>query len=275
MKKISLILILFLITSNYIFAQLQASPTVIFIDQHSRSGEIELTNKSDKHLEVNLEFQFGYLCYDSAGRAFVNYDDAEAAGKFSIAENVKCYPKKCIIPPEETQIVRFILRGVNKLPDGTYWTRVFVKSKELETQIDSSNVDNENIGARFIINVKTTLMMVYQKGNVNTELEVVKDDISVSENIDLSLHFKRGGNSPFWGTILINVFDENDDIVDMIRTTLPVYFNSMRVFTFPKSKYKPGKYHLIYKITNEHNDIDESLRLDFSPIEKRIDFEVN
>lgn len=273
--KIFIAFVLLVSLNSDLLAQIQATPNIIFIDPRNKSGELELVNKSEKTQEVELEFKFGYLSYDSTGTPFVEYGDSLAMERFSLEPYVKCYPRKCILDPGESQMIRFLVRNASNLEDGMYWTRAFAKAKELDPMIDSTSLKEKKIAAKFVITIKTTLMVVYRKGEISNQIEIAKQDMSPDgDKLNFDLYFKRNGNAPFLGNLQMAVYNDKEEAVYQKETPLPIYFDCMRRFPIDKTLFPKGKYILEYKITNEHNDIDESLRIDFDPIEERISFDM-
>jgi hypothetical protein len=269
MKKI--ILILLLISRN-LFSQIGINPPVIFIDPETRSAQLTLTNTGLESKQIELFFKFGYTISDTMGKPELKHGDSLPLNKNSLSPYIKVFPKKIILEPSKEQTVRFLLKNAASIPDGTYWTRVVIKSMPVLKQQDTTS--RKSTGQMVLVTESNTIV-VYEKGKVNTELSLksIKSVID-SQNVHFLMDFERGGNSPFWGTVNINLYDKNEDIVDMKSEITPIYSNGIRRFSIDRKKLEAGEYNAEIIINSEHPDIKDNLKIKIKPIETSFKFKV-
>lgn len=270
MKKI---LLIFLILTYNLFSQIALSPNAIFIDPESRSGQLTLTNRGSDTKQVEIYFKFGYPVFDSLGIPNMIFGDSLPLAKNSLNPFVKVFPKKLVLEPNKEQTVRFLLKNTGQLPDGSYWTRVVIKASPMLKQADT-NISDKITGSMVFVTESNTII-VYEKGKVSTDLKLQSINTQLdSQKVNLMMSFSRGGNSPFWGTANINIYDKNDDLVDVKSEVFPVYTDGTRRFAFDKNKFKGGDYSAEIFISAEHPDIKNDYKIKIKPIEKIFKFNI-
>lgn len=270
MKK--LVLILMLIISENVFSQIAVNPAVIFIDPESKSGHITLTNRGTEQKQVEVYFKFGYTVTDSLGVSRVIYGDSLPLNSNSLMPYIKVFPKKIILGSEKEQTIRFLLKNTSSLRDGTYWTRVVIKASPLLNQLDTNK---NKIQTQMIFITESNTIAVYEKGRVNTELNLQSVESSIdSQNVNLLLDFTKNGNSPFWGTVNINVYDKDEELIDVKSEIIPVYVDGKRKFSFDKKRFPNGDYSAEIIINSEHPDIKDDYKIKIRPIEATYKFKI-
>ncbi len=272
MKHI-LVIVIMIVFSIPVYSQIAFEPPVVFVDALSKTCTMNIKNTGDVNKEIEINFKFGYSKYDSTGKPYVCYDDSVSSKTNSLAPYIKSFPKKFLLPPKSEQVVRFLIRGMDDLPDGTYWTRVAATAKDEEKQIDSTASDK--ITATISIIVETVNIIYYQKGDVNTGVDLdglIVDSDSI--NYIIRLFCERTGNSPFLGSMLLALYDEDGKLVVNEQKKTAVYYEIPFRFRIEKNLLKPGKYRAEVTVTNEREDISEQNRIPFQPLTKSFAFTI-
>ena len=109
---------------GHVNAGVLVAPTVVFMDEHKRTGRITVQNPSDEPREVTIRMSFGLPTSDSLGNVFVNLQDSGITDVKAATSWVKPFPRKMLLQPGATQVVRFVARPPKDLVDGEYWARV-------------------------------------------------------------------------------------------------------------------------------------------------------
>lgn len=274
MKFKLLIIAIFLFAISDLFSQVMVYPQVVFMNNKITTGKIDLENKSEKEMEVNISLIFGYPSFDSTGKTFMQYKDSISEKSFSIAPNLSFFPKKIVLKPKEFQTVKFLLKNYNKLSDGTYWARIVTKAKEMQLQYDTTNVKDVKIGMNLEFAMITAL--IFEKGKVNSSIELTTFKQSTdSLNINFIIGFEKKGNSPLFGTAELLIKTENGEIIENSKSTTPIYFSSAKAFSFEKAKFKSGKYSFNIKLTNEQKDVPKDFKIPFNEVSKTFEFTIN
>lgn len=268
MKKTLIFIITFIIISNFALSQIGIYPQVVFMNQYNRSGNLKIMNYTDQPKEVEIDIRFGYPGYDSLGNVTLIYDDKEAEQLYSAQKFIKVFPKKLMLGPKEEQVIRFMARNVGDLQDGTYYSRVFVISKNPPQEIDSNYTEGE-IQARLEFRFTLMSVLIFQKGTTNCNVDIT-DVISYNDsaNVNFLIGFEREGNSPFFGTAEVNIYDRNNDLVAEKKEVTPIYFDTRKAFKFEKSKFDKGEYKVEITLTNEHKDVPDDFKIPFEAVTK-------
>ncbi len=275
MKKIGILLILFMICNISIFAQVKVFPMAVYIDPILRSGEMTVSNPTEDKKEVEVKLEYGYPTCDSLGHVYTRFDDSVSAKDYSLVPYVLIFPKKIILKPKGEQTIRFMLKNVNNLPDKVYWSRIITSAVQAVKQIDTAAVSKNKVAVSINLKINMATAIVYQKGKVYTKLTMPSMYTTTdSANVNLFVKFVRGGNSPAFGTCYLTVSDESGNIIDKQKQAFSVYLTTTKSFQIEKSKMKPGKYKAEIKYTNEQSATPEAYRLDFKPFIKSFDFEI-
>jgi len=276
MKKIlSTLILLYIFSSTICFSQIAVNPPGLFITNNTRSGAITVINNRSEPTEIEMELRFGYISFDSVGRNTIVYDDKVIEEKYSIKPYTTLYPKKYVLQGRQQQDVKFMIKNTNSLPDGTYWARIITRSKEIKKQIDTTNIqDSIKINLTMVLEYAT--LLVFQKGKLNAKVDVpVLNVIPDSLKLRLLFDFRREGNSPFFGTAKIKIFNSNGDDVAQREEIMPLYFDSRKSFAFDKSLFKPGNYKAEITLTDEQPDVPEENKVPFLEITKSFNFSYN
>lgn len=247
-------------------------PPAAFLDPKTNSGMVFLENKNNKPKEVTIDFKFGYLKYDENGNFSMEYNDKNAE-KWSLLPYIRAFPKKMVIPPNGRQMIRFMVKATPSMPDGAYWVRLIVASKDARKQIDSAT--GTNVRVNLELAMSTSTIVILQKGKCNTGLEIKSHSFDINnEKLLLKLKMDKTGNTPFWGNVNLEVKDVFGNLVESKKQPLVVYFNSLVTLSLDRKKYTSGKYTLNLNIDNDRDEIPDEYRLSFSGISESYSFNV-
>lgn len=273
MKRI--LLIIFIALPLTLKAQHGISPGYAFLDEKNKQISLTIFNQGDEEKEAEIALKFGYPVYeDSLGGTVMNYSDSVLALTYSLNERVRVFPRKVIVPGRSQQLVKFIFTGsIDDLPIGTSWSRISVISKIKMEQIEQSEVEGVAIG--FQVNFETSSLLMFQKGNLTTGLEL--GDIEIRED-SLNYYFivdtKKTGNSPYVGMYEMNIKDAGGKLLNPVSGSYVIYFDAKPGLRVPKSDLPDGKYTASLHIHNERPDFDKERLIKTEPIIKDFDFTI-
>lgn len=269
MKKIILILVVFLLNSyNMIYAQIALFPQAVFLSPQSRASNLKILNMSQEVKEIQIDLQFGYSKYDSLGNNTIIYGDTLPEAVWSAIPYVKVFPKKLLLQPNGEQVVKLMLNNISDKPDGTYFGRIIVLSKNPPQEIDTT-YKPDKIEAKIEVQFSFIAALIVEKGKINCEIKVNPFSYNIdSANVNIMVPIEKGGNSPFLGTSEMSIFDGTGKLVAESKELTPYYFSSQRAFKFKKGLFTNGKYKVDLTMTNEHKDIPKEFKIPFFPIKQ-------
>lgn len=227
------LLVLFLTFAANAFANVLVAPTVVFINDRGRTGRMEIQNPSQQPREVTIHFSYGLPISDSLGNVTVMLQDSGVVDPRSALDWVKAFPRRLVIAPGATQVVRLVATPPDGLKDGEYWARIVVRSQEGQTTIPAPSSEG-SITTKLNMIMQTAIMLKYRKGAVNSQVELksaraTMNDSLLSVLVDLS----STGNASYVGSLNCRVLDADKKVMAQQRTDLAVYRDLKRRVDFP------------------------------------------
>lgn len=246
-------------SQGIILAQVTISPTNLFLDGNTQFGSYLVINGSNEAQEISIDFFFAYSQSDENGTRTIVQDDSISEEQYSIADNVRAFPRTFNLAPGQRQTVRLRISDTNNLQDGTFWSRIKTTSSPatppLEIQSDNA------VTARVGIKVEQVTGLFFKKGNVSTGIEI--NGIQTSREADgntlnVLVDLLRTGNSPFLGTITTELLNTQGEpvISDFVSTS--IYFDGKFKQQLNIQDVQPGNYRVRVTFKSDRADIDKS-----------------
>ncbi len=266
MRKALFLLIFFIMNNTY--AQISVNPLLLYIDPNSRNATLDVINVTNEAREFIIELKFGYYDYNSEGFAYLNYNDSIFEKEYSLIPYLRMFPKKLIVPPNETQTVRFMVRNLPEEGNKTYWTRFIAYSEPIAPQVDTIVKDYEpgKIKPKIVFKTQMNGQIVFNKGNVSTTVDIKflnwEED---SNSLYLWFDMEKSGVSPCIGYSELKIFDEKDRILNEQSNKFSLYKNAKVKFTIMKNTLKRGKLKGEIIISSERPGIEKELQIPMIP----------
>lgn len=271
MKKIglsTLIVLIAFISSSNLFAQIGLHPQAVFLNQRNRVSNLKILNMNNQKKEISIDIKFGYAEYDSVGNFTLIHGDTLPEAKWSAEPFVRVFPKKLILNGREEQVIKFMLGNMSDMPDGTYYARIHLLSKNPPEEIDTT-YSEDKITAKLDVHFTLISALIVEKGQINCDIDVKPGNVFVdSANVNFLVSINKNGNSPFLGTTEVEVFDENDESIAKTKQLTPYYVDSKRAFKFDKNLFSEAKYRVELQMSNEHKDVPDDFKIPFNPIKE-------
>ena len=218
-------------------AGVMVAPTVVFLSDQKRTDRIIVQNPSNKPAEVTIRFSFGLPLTDSLGNVKVELQDSLITDPKSATDWIQAFPRKVIVPALGSQTIRLVARPPQDLPDGEYWTRIVVSSKEGE-QATLANENPDGISTQLNLIMQMAIMIKYRTGELVSEIELV--DAKASSNDDqiaVLLDLNNKGNVSYMGILEGRLVDADGKEISTNKVNLAVYRDMRRRLDF----IRPGE----------------------------------
>ncbi len=265
--SLALLFAVALIGLNSVHAQVSISPTTIFIGNNN-FGSFLVTNNSNQAQEIAVEFTFGYTVSDSLGNITMLFSDSTAlAEQKSISEYVRSFPRTFMLEPGQRQTVRLTVRPPASLGDGTYWSRVKVRSTPQSAVIQQTT--EGGVGTQISFIFEQVLGVYYTKGAFRTavvpsNVQFVKTETNTLLVYDVGLT----ANSPFLGTIDAVVKDAGGRTVFEEQQTTTIFETGKRNFLMPLEEITPGAYTVTLSFSTNRRDIPSGEQIPMQPVQQ-------
>lgn len=270
MKKLYIILLLLLCVPFSGVAQITIAPTMVFIDQQNRFGSFLVLNNSDQAQEISIEFPFGYPTTKDNGDIQMVYDDSTTAEEFGINNIVRGFPQNFVLQPGQRQVVRLTIRAKD-FTDGTYWTRIKTTSNAQQPPVGEQTDDE--ITAQITYKFEQVTTLFYKHGDTGTGIELQNfETVETDDNIEFVADVSRTGNSPFLGSITLQLMDEEGNIAAEKLTSTSIYFDYRHIFKIPKTDLKDGTYEAQITFETRRPDIPQEDIVQMEPVSRSISY---
>lgn len=246
-------------------AQITIAPTNLFIDSGNRFGSYLVINNSNEPYEVSIDFIFGYSDSDEEGNRFMTYEDSVTAEKYSIVDWIRAFPQNLTLSPGQRQVIRLRINPPSDIAAGTYWARIVTSATPQSQPIEVQ--DQQAVTANIEMRINQITGIFYKNGEVNTSISIDQ----ISTNIDgdelAVIHdITRGGNSPFFGSINVKIFDSSNRLVKEALDYTSIYFDTKLKNTFDVSDLSSGRYNIEISIASERQDISRDDLIKTEPV---------
>jgi hypothetical protein len=242
-KKYFIVFAIVLFISTLSYGSVVVRPPLIFIDSPKKTFPLEITNVTDKEVEVSVEIKYGYTDIDDSNRIIIRLPEVLKSDDRSSVDWTTAYPLKFLLSPKERRYIRLIVNPPMGLQDGEYWGRVIIISKPTTKSIVSKKI-SEKTQVGFEFRNQQSIPFLYRKGLVNTSVEIVKAPVIKQDGkfIIFQCGLERFGNSSFWGRMNFELINEKGKVVKRNPQHFVVYKKIDYAFKIDISDVPKGNY---------------------------------
>jgi len=232
---VAISLALILATATELFAGVLVAPTVVFLSDKSRTGRLTIQNPTNLPKDVTISFSFGLPVSDSLGDVYLTLQDSNVTDPRSALEWVKAFPRKVVLPPNGSQVVRVVANPPEGLADGEYWARIVVAAQEGETTIPASD-QNGAISTKLNMVTQTAIVLKYRTGALISDLQLLGASAQTTPSqIWVTVDLMNRGNVSYVGVLKCRLVDGNNNEISTNQVDLAVYRNLKRRIALPLS----------------------------------------
>jgi len=225
--------VVFILLTMRLSAGVLVAPTSLILSEHKKTGRLTIQNPSDKPKEVTIDFKFGLPVSDSTGNVSIDLLDSAVTDPQSALGWIRAFPRKVILQPNASQVIRFVAHPPKDLADGEYWARVMVRAQEGETSIPTAS-DNEKITTKLNMIMQTAIALKYRTGNLVSKLEVTSSEAAMTDTtVSMVIDMVNHGNVSYIGVLQCRLVDAEGKIVSRDQVDLAVYRELRRNMKLP------------------------------------------
>jgi hypothetical protein len=248
-------LVMVSILTSPVIAQVSLAPTILYVHENRSIGEIYITNTAQTAQELTFRTEFSYPRQTEDGQLLMVSDDSLTAQKYGLDNHIRVFPSRMVLQPGQSQVVRIQVLPMDK-PDGVYWSRFVASSSELTPEVGTSVVNGVGTQINFV--VEQNIPLFFRKGENTTGVKVVDFKTEITEEgLEVMPKIERTGNSPFLGTMIAELYDENDQLIGEVERSAFFYFEDWTKISFPldTSDSIEGNYRISIKFITQRNSI--------------------
>jgi len=210
------------------------APTSVILSENDRTGRLTVQNPSDTPEEISIHFGFGIPQSDSLGKVKLRLQDTSKVNHpRSAMKWIRAFPRRVVLAPGATQVIRFVANPPKNLPDGEYWARIIVRSQDSRAELPDAG-DMESITTRLNMVMQTAIVLKYRTGDLIARLGVIDTEIERSDSlVAISIDMENQGNVSYVGILRCNLYDANDVEITARRINIAVYDDIKRRVELP------------------------------------------
>lgn len=252
-RKIPYLLILIFICSGIVKAGVLVAPTSVILSETDRTGRMTVQNPTDKPKEISVRFAFGIPTSDSLGNVTVDIiDSSETHHPRSAIGWVRAFPRKMVLAPGATQVVRFVANPPRDLPDGEYWARIVVRSQESQANIPISG-ESDKITTRLNMVMETAIVLKYRTGDLVAKLDITDTEVEESDStVSVTFDIANRGNTSYVGVLDCRLLDSANKELASRKLDFAIYEDLKRRIDLPVVQDEgPRPWHLDVSVSTE------------------------
>ncbi len=249
-------------------AAVVVAPHAVFLDHQRQSAVMYVQNPGDRPVEFSVSLKFGYPMSTGDGGIKVAFiDDAPPAAP-SAARFVRALPAKGVVQPAARQAVRLLAQPPAGLPDGEYWSRIVVESREAGSPSPvGSGADDVKIGLS--LEMRTVTSLTYRNGRVSTG--VTLEELAArytADSLHVDVRLDRRGNGAYLGKLEFSLADATGAVVGEWQQAVAAYAPLYRRLQFPAGPVAAGPLTLRLRLSTDREDIPSQHVLPCPPVER-------
>lgn len=261
-RGILLILGLLALTTAELAAGVLVAPTVVILSDKERTGRITIQNPTNKPREVEVLFSFGLPVSDSVGDIHITLEDSNITDPRSALAWVKAFPRKVLLPPNGSQVVRLVAHPPEKLESGEYWARIVIRSQEGEAALPAPGSAGQ-ITTNLNMIMQTAIMLKYRTGDLSAKLELASAEAkNLDSLVEVMLDLANRGNVSYVGVLTCRLVDADKKEISHKKVDLAVYRDMKRRFNLPflAGEFKPPyQVDVVITTTGRHDIADKDM----------------
>lgn len=215
------------------------APTVVILSDKERTGRITIQNPTAKPREVDVYFSFGLPESDSLGDVRISLQDSNVTDTRSALNWIKAFPRKVLLPPNGSQVVRLVANPPDSLQAGEYWARIVIRSQDGAAELPKAG-ENNQITTNLNMIMQTAIMLKYRTGELTAKLELADASASKRDSlIEVMLNMANRGNVSYVGILTCRLLDAAKKEISHKKIDLAVYRDMKRRINLP---FLPGDF---------------------------------
>lgn len=186
---------------SYGLTDLLVSPERIVFEENSRMAEIALINQSNRRLTYGISF-IQYRMSETGGMKEIK--EPEQGEKFA-SPYVRFTPRRVILEPRQTQMVRMMLSKAQNLADGEYRSHLlFSVIPETKEAADDSGKSPKGLEIQLIPVYGISIPVIFRQGSLSLDTRLV--GLRLEKKADpakplLSFMIERAGSRSCFGDL--------------------------------------------------------------------------
>jgi P pilus assembly chaperone PapD len=243
------------------------APQSVVLESRARSGVVELFNPGSRPAEVSLSAVFGHPVTTDSGDLTLRIIEHPDSTMPSAAGFIEAFPRRLVLQPNQRQTVRLLARPPQGLPDGEYWARLVVASKDAAPAAEATPTpDAGGVQVGLSLEVRTIIAVNYRQGAQRTGVALGTLTTSVQgDSVVIRAPMERVGTSAWIGMSTVKLLNASGATVAAQAMQTAVYTRIAPRFAFDRSALPTGQYRVVVELSTDRPDVTQATLLRAPP----------
>jgi len=248
--KFAFIILVIFLTSQGMLAQgnLLVTPVRVVLEDGKTREDLNISNIGRDTAVYMISFLHYAMLPDGRFRELAKNDTSKTFAD----EYIRIFPRKVVLPPNESQVIRLQYRKPANVKPGEMRSHLYFRAEKEKAPLGfkDKNIDSTKMSVRLTPIFGISIPVIIRNGSL--KLNVKLGDVSFKSINDsvarLDLNIYREGDKSVYGNILVNYISDKEKPLEIGKTNgVGVYTEinkrsfSMQVKTKAIQKQKTGK----------------------------------
>ncbi len=188
------------------------SPSFAWFSSERPYGNFRISNTGTRLAEISVSVSYGVIESPPDGASAGIVFGEEHAPMLDLTEHLSIFPPRMIIPPGETQTVRYAISSTDNLPPGGYVSMVSYKLNQ-RAPVVREQVPASSAGVQIEYTLVAPLVFIKGQGQ-----PVIRPEILSLQDSTLSILLHNDGTLPWTGRVTVGSVDREETYGDAVTT---------------------------------------------------------
>jgi hypothetical protein len=241
------------------------APQGVVLSSRERTGTVELYNPSERAAEVSIRAVYGHPTTTPEGDLTLELIEQPPASEPSAAGFIEAFPRRLVLQPNQRQTVRLLARPPAGLPEGEYWARMIISSKDAE-QSAAGGADSSTVSVGLTLEVRTIIAVNFRNGAQRTGVSIgALSATTTTDSLVLRAPMQRTGTAAWIGLTTVKLLNPEGAIVATQSLQTAVYQSITPRFAFDRRTLPPGRYRISVDLNTDRPDVTQTTLLRAPP----------
>lgn len=260
--KRSIFLFFILLATSAIYSQgnLLISPTRVVFENGKQKDDLNLTNIGRDTAVYLISFLHYQMLSDGSFKQMEKPDSLLCADNY-----LRIFPRKIILPPNESQIIRLQFRKPANMKEKEYRSHLYFRAEKENSPLGLKNqkLDSTKMAVRITPVFGISIPVIIRNGNLDAKVEISEIAAKTLNDSTTQIKFaiNRSGNKSVYGNLTVDYVPEKGKPIQIgVANGVGIYTEiDKRTFqmtlNWPKTiKQHAGKLIIYYKMPKEEGN---------------------
>jgi len=241
------------------------APQGVVLNNRDRTGTVELYNPSSRAAEISIRAVYGHPTTTPDGDLTLQISEQPDSTEPSAARFVEAFPRRLVLQPNQRQTIRMLARPPVGLPEGEYWARMIITSKDAEAPMSATS-DTTGVSVGLSLEVRTIIAVNYRNGVQKTGVQLGQlTATATADSLVVRAPMQRTGTAAWIGLTTVRLVNAEGSMVATQTLQTAVYQAIAPRFAFARAGLPSGRYRISVDMSTDRPDVTQATLLRSPP----------